>query len=155
MNSKGSFAAIVAVSLIVLISAIGFTYYANGLSQKALLETQDALELRQYFTQVRFLLDKAAAKAFFDSADASCNLGTPNVSAAFDSVLISTNGSFICEISGLPASFSNNSEFSFTLTCSKAGISYSIPIIFKKELRTGATACEVWDIQGNPAFQDI
>ena len=72
MNSKGVFSVIVAASLVLLFATIGFTYYSAGLSQKAMIEQQDALELRNHWTNVRYLLDKATEKALYDSAEPNC-----------------------------------------------------------------------------------
>ena len=161
MNSKGSFSAIVAVSLVVLIAAIGFTFYSNGVSQKALLEQQDSLELRNQWAQTRFLLDKAAAKALLEHTvyAGTCTVysfDSASVSAYFTTVLNNTKSSVIC---GIPASGAGSlnvtspSNIAFKLTCSKAGLSYSDSVIFEKEVRAG-TGCEVWDIQGD-AFKDV
>ena len=162
MNSKGSFSAIVAVSLVVLIAAIGFTFYSNGVSQKALLEQQDALEVRQHFTQVRVLLDKAAAKALYESKNSSAcipptsNYAT-NVRAYFRNALNASNDSVFCELPNL-ASISplNDSEYSTLLKCSKQdSVNYSSTVKFKKKLAGTFPDCTVSDTQGSPAFQEL
>lgn len=160
MNSKGSFTAIVAAALVFLIASIGFTYYSSGVSQKALLEQQDSLELRQHWTNVRFLLDKAAAEALYDtdtSRDCLIN-ATENyrtkVNAYFTNVLDDSKTVFLCELSDLSLAISNGQEFSFTLECSK-GISFSYSAVVKLQKNLGGTApdCIVTDVHGN--YQEI
>ena len=166
MNCNGSFSAIIGVALVVLIASIGFTYYSSGVSQKALLEQQDALEVRQHWTNVRFLLDKAAAEALHDVA-ASCRTDKDiyktkldnSTNGYFVKVLSSTNGSLICEFSNLVVSEQGNSEkfaIRFSFRCEKTGsVSYSGNVEFRKELRENGSACEVWDTQGSPEFREI
>lgn len=160
MNSKGSFSAIIGVALIVLIATIGFTYYSSGLSQKALLEQQDALEARQHWTNLRYLLDKAAAEAVFDSVQdkSGCNSLSgfnSKLGLYFKSII---DKSFSCSYSGLSNNANDLSaiKINFVLTCSKANsVSYSMPVAFDKRLEISGTPlkCRVFDNQGN--FEEI
>ena len=161
MNFKGSFTAIVAAALVFLIASIGFTYYSSGVSQKALLEQQDSLELRQHWSNLRYLLDKAAAEALYD-ADTSANClidGTEDygkkVNDYFVEVLDESKNVFSCEIPDLTSLTAfDNVEFSFTLKCSKTNsLSYSAVVKLQKDLSGTAPNCIVTDVQGN--FQEI
>jgi len=163
MNSEGSFTAIVAAALVFLIASIGFTYYSTGVSQKALLEQQDALELRQHWSNLRYLLYKAAAEALYDASDSSCSVTPQNyalkVSDYFGRVLDDSKTVFSCEFSNSPSTISNGQEFSFTLKCSKSDLlSYSALVKLKKDLRSDGApspSCQVFDVQSVPEFQEI
>ena len=154
MNSEGSFTAIVSVILLLLIAAIGLTYYAMGSSQNAMLKQQNALELKQHWTNVRQLLDAAAGDALLD-ADSSKNCAievgedySGKVKEYFNDVnkSVSSTNSSKCLIPDLPlVNASNNSEFFVTLSCEKTGsVSYSSEIVFKKSLN--GPPCAVTDI---------
>ncbi|HIH21752.1 MAG: hypothetical protein J4478_04670 [Candidatus Diapherotrites archaeon] len=159
MNSKGVFSVIVAASLVLLFATIGFTYYSAGLSQKAMIEQQDTLELRQHWSKMRFLLDKAVVDAIFDYSDPTCDTTPRDVSGPslqstlqtyFDNTLNSSSDVFSCTVSGLQVRTTPNFKIDFTLKCEKNSILYSSAISFEKEFRISASApCQIWDLQGN------
>lgn len=163
MKSKGSFSAIVGLSLIVLLSSIAVAFYSNSLSQSAFIEQQNSLELRQRWTEARFMLDKTAAKALYNlgtgaencvvEQDAYANmLAPPSGYFGFAMQVSESNGK--CEIQGFqvtkPAS---NFIIDFDLNCSKGGAFYLGEVHFEKSIvnigPADSSDCQVTDVQGN------
>lgn len=154
MNCKGSFTAIIGAALVLLLAAIGFTYYANGVSQKAMLEQQDSLELRQHWSNVRYLLDKAAAEALYDTAGVLCTPATDYSAKlrnyfgdATFGVLKKTNSVISCEIPNLNSVTAiEGTGFSFQLKCSRNNslVSYQNQVALKKSF-DNTSGCKVKD----------